>query len=328
LVHEYASVPKPGIGEVVLRVRAASFTPTELAWPSTWVDRAGRDRARVIPAHEVCGTVVALGYWTTGFEVGDVVYGLTDWYRDGAAAEYVAVRIEPCVRFSRTRLTDVFHRRHSALPAWSEARNLAPKPTPPDHTEAAATPMPALTAWQALFSHGRLASGQTVLILGAAGGVGTFAVRLARTAGARVLAYGRRSARNTAKEIGAHEFIDSDDGSLQTAGPDVDLVFDLVGGSALRRAWAIVREGGAVVSVVEDPAARRDARSDARTAFFVVEPSGAMLAEIAEQLEARRLRPVVGETRPLAAGADAFASKAPGGIPGKSVLQVTTGEAL
>ena len=155
--------PIPGIGDVLVQVHAASFTPTEMDWPSTWVDRAGKDRRPVIPAHEVSGVVTALGYGTTGAAIGDAVYGLTDWYRDGAAAEYVAV----------------------------EARNLAPKPATLSHHEAAAIPMAGLTAVQALFDHGRLAAGQTVLVLGAGGGVGTFAVQLARAAGARVLASAR-----------------------------------------------------------------------------------------------------------------------------------------
>ena len=180
LVDEEAPVPEPAIGDVLVRVGAASFTPTELAWPSTWVDRAGRDRTPVIPAHEVCGIVQGLGYGTTGFELGDVVYGLTDWYRDGAAAEYVAV----------------------------EARNLAPKPAALDETEAAATPMPALTARQALLTHGALAQGQTVLVLGAGGGVGSFAVQLARVVGASVIAAARSWARDAVLELGADQFID------------------------------------------------------------------------------------------------------------------------
>ena len=164
LIYESAAVPEPGIGDVLVRVGAASFTTTELSWPSTWVDRAGRDRTPVIPGHEVCGTVAALGYGTTGWDLGDVVFGLTDWYRDGTLAEYVAV----------------------------EARNLAFKPAGLADVEAAACAMPALTAMQALFTHGRLVPRQTVLIQGAGGGVGTAAIQLARAADAIVLASARR----------------------------------------------------------------------------------------------------------------------------------------
>jgi NADPH:quinone reductase-like Zn-dependent oxidoreductase len=157
------AVPVLGIGDVLIEVADASFTPDELDWPSTWVDRAGRDRGPSVPGHEVAGTVVALGYGTTGLVVGDEVYGLTDWYRDGTLAEYVA----------------------------AEARNLAPRPASLSGAEAAAVPMAGLTSWQALFSHGGLRDGQTVLIAGAGGGVGTMAVELARQAGARVVGLGR-----------------------------------------------------------------------------------------------------------------------------------------
>jgi NADPH:quinone reductase-like Zn-dependent oxidoreductase len=293
LVYESAAVPEPGIGDVLVRVSAASFTPTELAWPSTWVDRAGRDRTPVIPGHEVCGTVAALGYGTTGCDVGDAVFGLTDWYRDGTLAEYVAV----------------------------EARNLAVKPARLDDVEAAAWAMPSMTAMQALFTHGGLAAGQSVLVQGAGGGVGTAAIQLARAADARVLASARLSARDLVLELGAHVFIDADQDSVATA-KGVDLVFDLVGGDVLGRAWPLVTAGGSIVSVVEDPAARPEARKDARAAFFVVEANGAMLAELAAQTNAGHIRPVVGAVRPLAEGREAFASKQAGKIPGKSVLEV------
>jgi|SRR5215831_10505135 len=292
LIYESAAVPEPGIGDVLVRVGAASFTPTELSWPATWVDRAGRDRTPVIPGHEVCGTVAALGYGTTGWDVGDAVFGLTDWYRDGTLAEYVAV----------------------------EGRNLASKPAGFADVDAAACVMPAMTATQALFTHGRLASRQTVLIQGAGGGVGTAATQLARAADAIVLASARSWARDLVLELGAHEFIDADQASVATAARGVDLVFDLVGGDALGRAWPLVRAGGSIVSVVEDPAARPEARSDAGSAFFVVEADGAMLSELASQMDAGQLRPVVGAVRPLAEGPEAFASKQAGNVPGKIVL--------
>jgi NADPH:quinone reductase-like Zn-dependent oxidoreductase len=297
LLYEEAPDPEPGIGEVLVRVEAASFTPTELTWPSTWVDRSGRDRTPVIPSHEVCGTVAEVGYGTTGFEVGDAVYGLTDWYRDGAAAEYVAV----------------------------ETRNLATKPSSLDQVEAAATAMPALTASEALFTLGSLSEGQTALIHGAGGGVGTAAVQLGRAAGARVIASGRSWARDSALELGASVFIDVDNESLEDAASDVDLVFDLVGGDLLGKSWSVIRPGGRLVSVVEDPAARPEARSDAHSAFFVVEASGERLGELASQLESGKLKPVVGDVRRLADGREAFTAKQAGGLRGKSVLEVSAG---
>jgi NADPH:quinone reductase-like Zn-dependent oxidoreductase len=262
-------------------------------WPSTWVDRAGKDRSPVIPAHEVSGVVTALGYGTTGVAIGDAVYGLTDWYRDGAAAEYLAV----------------------------EARNLAPKPATLNHREASAIPMAGLTAVQALFDHGRLAAGQTVLILGAGGGIGTFAVQLARAAGARVVASGRAWARELALGLGADAFIDVDRDDVAPSAREVSLVFDLVGGQAFARSWSSLRDDAAAVSVVEAPPVRTDGRGP-RGVFFVVEPNRAQLSELGRRLAARELRPVVGAVLPLAQGGAAFAAKRRGSSPGKIVLQV------
>jgi NADPH:quinone reductase-like Zn-dependent oxidoreductase len=235
LVCETAPVPPIGLGDALVRVRAASFTPTELRWPSTWEDRAGRDRLPVIPAHEVAGTVTALGYGTTGVTVGAAVYGLTDWYRDGAAADYIAV----------------------------EVRDLAPMPASLSFVEAATVPLAGLTAWQALFDHGALTAGQTVLIHGAGGGVGTFAVQLAHAAGARVVATGREWSRSLVTELGADAFIDLDHQPFEAAAGAVDLVLDLVGGDILQRSWAVVKSGGALVSAVQDPAADRWRRGTA-----------------------------------------------------------------
>jgi NADPH:quinone reductase-like Zn-dependent oxidoreductase len=293
LRYEEAAPPEPGIGDVLVQVHAASFTPTELSWPSTWVDRAGRDRLPVIPAHEVSGVVVALGYGTTGPAIGDAVFGLTDWYRDGAAAEYVAV----------------------------EARNLAPKPATLTHREAVAVPMAGLTAVQALFDHGRLAAGQTVLILGAGGGVGSFAVQLARAAGARVVASARAWARALVLGLGADTFVDADRDDVAAAARDAHLVFDLVGGQAFARVWSSLKDDAVAVSVVEAPAARSDGRGP-RGLFFVVEPSRTQLAELGRRVAARELRPVLGAVMPLAQGGAAFAAKQRGSSPGKIVLQV------
>ncbi|MFI7642464.1 NADP-dependent oxidoreductase [Nonomuraea sp. NPDC049400] len=177
-----AEVPYPRAAEndVIVRVHAAGFTRGELDWPATWSDRAGRDRTPSVPGHDVSGVVAELGYGTTGLTVGQRVFGVTDWARNGSLAEYVAV----------------------------EARNLAPLPAGVDHTVAAALPISGLTAWQGLFDHGHLAAGQTVLIHGAAGGVGSIAVQLAREAGARVIGTGRTGDRDTALRLGVDAFLD------------------------------------------------------------------------------------------------------------------------
>jgi NADPH:quinone reductase-like Zn-dependent oxidoreductase len=293
--YEETAVPLPAMGDVLVRVHAASFTPTEVDWPSTWVDRSGQDRRPVIPGHEVSGVVATLGFGTSGLAVGEEVYGVTDWYRDGAAAEYVAV----------------------------EARNLAPKPATVSHAQAAAAPLAGLTAWQALFVHGDLGSGQRVLVLGAAGGVGTFAVQLARWAGGHVIGTGRNGVRDLVLELGAEEFVDAETRRLEEQVQPVDLVLDLVGGELLQRSWPTVKAGGRLVSVVEPPNPQQAERAGVQARYFIVEPDRAQLGKLAGLIDAGRLRPVVGRVFDLGDGAEAFDAKQGGGLPGKVVLQVT-----
>ena len=288
LVYEDAPDPQPAIGDTLVQVRAASFTPTELTWP-LWTDRAGHDRAPLIPAHEGSGIVVALGYGAAGVSVGDEVYGLIDGYRDGWAAEYVTI----------------------------EARSLAPKPTTVDFVEAAAIPQAGLTSWQALFDHGRLESGQTVVIHGAGGGVGSMAVQLARSAGAHVVGTGRANARQRVLEVGADDFVDVERDGWETAVGQVDLVYDTIGGDVLALSPAIVKPGGALVSVMAPP---QTDRKDIRTVHFVRDPSGVQLRDIARLVDEGTLRPHVGAVYPLADAREAFMAKSTEHIPGKVVL--------
>src|SRR5262249_41951567 len=201
LVYEEAPDPRPSIGDALVQVRAASFTPTELVWPLR-IDRDGHERESVIPAHEGSGVVVALGYGTAGLSVGDEVYGLIDGYRDGWAAEYITI----------------------------EAHSLAPRPKTVGFVEAAAIPQAGLTSWQALFDHGHLESGQTVVIHGAAGGVGSVGVQLAHWAGAHVIGTGRAGARKRVLELGADEFVDVEQEGWENSIGQVDLVYDAIGG--------------------------------------------------------------------------------------------------
>ena len=288
LVYEDAPDPQPAIGDTLVQVRAASFTPTELTWP-LWTDRAGHDRAPLIPAHEGSGIVVALGYGAAGVSVGDEVYGLIDGYRDGWAAEYVTI----------------------------EARSLAPKPTTVDFVEAAAIPQAGLTSWQALFDHGGLESGQTVVIHGAGGGVGSMAVQLARSAGAHVVGTGRANARQRVLEVGADDFVDVERDGWETAVGQVDLVYDTIGGDVLAHSPAIVKPGGALVSVMAPP---QTDRTDIRAVHFVRDPSGVQLRDIARLVDEGTLRPDVGAVYPLAAAREAFMAKSTEHIPGKVVL--------
>jgi NADPH:quinone reductase-like Zn-dependent oxidoreductase len=288
LVYEEAPDPQPAIGDALVQVRAASFTPTELTWPLR-TDRAGHDRGPVIPAHEGSGVVVGLAYGTAGVSVGDEVYGLIDGYRDGWAAEYVII----------------------------EARSLAPKPTTVDFIEAAAIPQAGLTSWQALFDHGHLEPGQTVVIHGAGGGVGSVGVQLAHWAGAHVIGTGRAGARQRVLELGADDFVDVTVDGWEKTMARVDLVYDAIGGDVLSHSPVIVKPGGALVSVMAPVQTDRD---DIRMVHFVRDPSGAQLRDITRLVDEGTLRPQVGAVYPLADARQAFMAKSTEHIPGKVVL--------
>jgi NADPH:quinone reductase-like Zn-dependent oxidoreductase len=220
--------------------------------------------------------------------VGQRVFGLTDWSRNGSLAEYTAV----------------------------EARNMAPLPIDIDHTVAAALPITGLTAWQGLFDHGRLTAGQTVLIHGVGGAVGSTAVQFAREVGARIIGTGRSADRDGAAELGVHTFLDLDTEKLEDAG-EVDVVFDVIGGDILARSAALVRAGGTLVTVAEPP---QTPPHNGRAVFFVVEADRAQLAEVAARVRDGRLKPPVGAVLPLAEAAAAFAPDKR--VSGKTIVRV------
>jgi NADPH:quinone reductase-like Zn-dependent oxidoreductase len=280
--------PAPAINDVVVRVHASGFAGTELEWPSTWADRAGRDRTPSILGHELAGVVTELGYGTTGLSLGQRVFGLSDWHRDGTLAEYVAI----------------------------EARNLAPLPDDVDFPVGASLPISGLTAWQGLFEHGRLRAGQSVLAHGAAGAVGTMVIQLAREAGAHVIGTGRAADRAKALDFGAQEFVDLEQDTLEAVG-DVDLVFDVIGGEVQERSARLVARGGTLVSVVGPVEA---APRDGRAVDFVVEADRTQLGEIAQRVRDGRLRPNIGATAPLDEAIATFGS--PERRKGKTVITV------
>jgi NADPH:quinone reductase-like Zn-dependent oxidoreductase len=266
--------PQAAINDVVVEVHASGFVPTELSWPSTWTDRLGRDRTPSIPGHELAGVVTALGYGTTGLAVGQRVFGLASWYRDGTVAEQVAI----------------------------EARNLAPLPGDVDFTVGACLPISGLTAWQGLFQHGRLESGQSVLVHGAGGAVGSMVAQLAREAGAYVVGTGRSADRQAALDFGANEFVDLENDVLEDVGR-VDLVFDVIGGDIGKRSAALIRAGGTLVSIVGPPEARP---VDGLAVDFVVEADRAQLREIVQRVRDGRLRTNIGTVSPLDDAVAAF----------------------
>jgi NADPH:quinone reductase-like Zn-dependent oxidoreductase len=259
--------PTAAINDVVVQIHASGFVPTEIEWSSTWTDRANRNRAPSILGHELAGVVSALGYGTTGLSVGQRVFGLADWHRDGTLAEYVAI----------------------------EARNLAPLPGDVDFTEAASLPISGLTAWQGLFQHGRLQAGQSVLVHGAAGAVGSMITQLAQEAGAYVIGTGRAADRQKALDFGAQEFVDLDNDALEDVG-GVDLVFDVIGGDIQKRSAGLIRAGGTLVSIVGPVEARP---ADGLAIDFVVEADRAQLNEIVQRVRDGRLRTNIGNVSTL-----------------------------
>jgi len=268
--------PTPAINDVIVEVYASGYVPTEVGWPSTWVDRAGRHRAPSILGHELAGVVTELGYGTTGLSIGQRVFGLADWHRDGTLAEYVAV----------------------------ESRNLAPLPDDVDFAVGASLPISGLTAWQGLFVHGRLQPGQRVLAHGAAGAVGTMVTQLAREAGAHVIGTGRASDRQKALDFGAHEFVDLENDTLEDVG-EVDLVFDVIGGDIQKRSAHMIRAAGILVSITGPAVAHP---RDGVAIDFVVEADRAQLVEVVKRMEDGRIRANIGQ---VAAFDDAIAALNP-----------------
>jgi NADPH:quinone reductase-like Zn-dependent oxidoreductase len=280
--------PEPASNDVLVEVHASGFTPGELAWSTSFTDRLGRDRTPAIPGHELAGVVSALGYGTRGLSVGRRVFGLADWTRDGTLAEYAAV----------------------------EARNLAPLPGDVDFTVGASLPIAGLTAWQGLFEHGRLRAGQSVLVHGAAGGVGVVVTQLAREAGAWVIGTGRAVDRQTALDFGAQEFLDLDDDSLEDVG-GVDLVFDVIGGDIGRRSAGVVRAGGTLVTIAGPPEAKP---ADGLAIDFVVEADRAQLSEVVQRVRDGRLRTNIGKVATLDDAVAAFNPTER--VKGKTIIRV------
>src|SRR6266581_5185408 len=246
LVYEDAPQPHPGLGEVLVRVYATGIIANELKWDVTYQTKAGSPRALPIPGRDLSGVVEEVGYGVTMLVPGSEVYAMLDYCYDGAEAEYTI-----------------------ALPS-----ELAPKPGTLDHVQAAAVPLSALTAWQGLFEYAKLVAGQTVLIHGAAGGVGVFAVQLARWAGAHVIANASARNRDFLFELGATEVIDYTTTRFEDVVHNVDLVFDTVGGDTLERSWQVVKPGGVLVTIVSPPPSFENAKAHSvRPVWFIVEPN-------------------------------------------------------
>ena len=290
LVFEQAPVPVPGPGEALVEVHAAAITFAELTWDETWTTRDGRDRTPIIPSHEVSGVVLGLGENAHGLSLGAEVYGLIAFDRNGAAADYVT----------------------------APAADLADRPRSVSHTQAAALPLAALTAWQALTDHAGFQPGERVLVQGGAGGVGVYAVQLAAILGADVTATGRAGQGDLVCSLGARTFTE-DAGDVRDG---FDVVIDTVGGPVLEASYGLTRRGGRLVTLSAPPSAQRAEQLGIHAMFFVVIPDAAQLSRLAELTDSGQLRPVVSQVFPLREGRRAFESGTQPHPPGKTVLLV------
>jgi NADPH:quinone reductase-like Zn-dependent oxidoreductase len=293
VVLEELPIPEVGAGEVLIRVHATAVTQGELEWYPTWHTSNGDPRLNPVPGHEFSGVINKIASDLTGLSKGDPVYGLNSWFFDGAAAEY-------CL----------------TTPA-----EIAPKPTTIGHVEAAAVPISGLTAWQALFDHGKLQPGQKVLIHGGAGGVGSFAIQLAAWHGAFVATTVSEANAGFVRQLGATETIDYRKARLEEVANDADLILDLVGGDTLMCSLDTVKRGGRVVTVAASSESVEDEK--VKEAFFIVEAKREQLVELAKLIDTGVIRPIVSEVLPLEAADQAYI---PGkrSNPGKIVLQVST----
>jgi NADPH:quinone reductase-like Zn-dependent oxidoreductase len=286
LVYEQVETPVPGAGEALVRVHAAAITRDELDWPV--------HRLPAIPSYELSGIVEAVGPGVIGLEIGQAVYALSPFDRNGAAADYIAV----------------------------PAQDLAPKPQTLTHLESAAIPLAALSAWQALFDHGHLAAGQRVLIHGATGAVGSFAVQLAHHHGAHVIGTASTANTGTARQAGADEIVDDTTTRFEEAVAPVDLVVDTAGGERLGRSPAVIRPGGRLVSIASEPSLESAAARGITAVFFIVVPNRTQLIELAKLADAGQLRPTIDKVFPLAEAREAFERSLGHHPPGKIVLRV------
>lgn len=290
---ESAPTPAPGPGEVLVKVHAAGVNPVD------WKIREGyfKDPAIKLPlilGYDVCGTVEAVGDNVARLQVGDVVYSYISLTRGGGYAEYVAI----------------------------PENQVALKPTTLDPIDAAAVPLAALTAWQALFDNANLKSGQTVLIHGASGGVGTFAVQFAKQKGATVIATASEKNHAYLKDLGADVVIDYNTQKFEDIAKDVDVVLDSVGGDTQDRSFTVLKKGGTIVSIVGPVSAQKAAEHGVRGKSMLVQPSAAQLAEIGALIDQEKVKVVVSHIMPLADAAKAHEQSQTGHTRGKIVLKV------
>jgi NADPH:quinone reductase-like Zn-dependent oxidoreductase len=285
--------PKPGPDEILIRVCAAGVTPTELTWYPTANNKDGTPRIGAVPGHEFSAVIVEAGPEVRGFSPGDAVYGMNDWFADGATAEF-------CL---------------------APASSISPKPVSLTHEAAATVPISALTAWQGLFERAKLQPGERVLIQGGAGSVGLFAVQLAHHHGAKVIATASSANLKLVADLGAEEVIDYKAARFDDYAHTVDVVFDTVGGETLERSWNLLNSNGRLVTIAADGEGNAEHR--AKEAFFIVEPSQSQLGEVAKRLDQGALKTFVRASVPFEKAAIAYGGAVPGGLTyGKVVIGI------
>lgn len=295
LSFEDVARPRPAPGEVLIRIRAAGVNPVD------WKTRAGSGIAGMLSAlpwvlgWDVSGVVEELGAGTEGFKKGDEVYGMVGFPKlGGAYAEYTT----------------------------APASHVALKPKTLDHIHAAAVPLAALTAWQALFDTAGLQPGQTILIHAAGGGVGHFAVQLAKWKGARVI--GTASSRHTdfLKALGVDQVINYEKEPFEQLVKNVDVVLDTMSGETLRRSFPVLRKGGTLVSLLGQPPADLAKTHGVQAKWMLVKPHAPQLTALANLIDEARLKPAVEAVWPLQDAAKGHAKGQEGHTRGKLVLQV------
>jgi NADPH:quinone reductase-like Zn-dependent oxidoreductase len=294
IVYEDVPLPTLRAGDALVKVLASGLTRNELDWGPTYTDEQGVGRLPIIPGHELCGIVEKLASGVSNDIIGTTVYGLTSFFRDGTAAEYVAVK----------------------------ATDLAPKPMTLTPIQAAAVPLSALTAWQALFQYGGLKAGKKLLIHGAAGGVGTFAIQLAHWCGAQVIGATDHANFKLVSELGADEVIDYQAGPFERQTHPVDMVLDTIGGDIQARSWPLLNPGGVLVSIAGESLSIPPAFHDRQGVFFIVEPNYLQLLKIGDLIDRGAIRPIIAKVIPLPQAKQAFEKLLERGNQGKLVLQV------
>lgn len=285
--------PEPGRGEVLVRVHATAVTPTEFNWSPTFNTRDGQPRTfPIILSHEFSGIVEQVGEAVEGVKTGDVIYGMNDWFANGAQAEFCT----------------------------APTTAVAQIPVSLDRNKAATVPISALTAWQGLFERCKLNAAERVLIHGGAGGVGLFAVQLAKWHGAHVIATASSRNLDFVRDLGADEVIEYRSTPFEKVVHEIDVVFDAVGGETLARSWDLLRSGGRLVTIAADGESLKEQRT--RESFFIVEPNHKQLAEVAALLNVGKLRAFVEAVFPLEEVREAYDKAERDGHRGKVIVQI------